>query len=159
VILPLALKTTRKRLGNLWPVIAQHFPTSPYILQEDNVPCHVSRRTNQWKTENDIPTLEWPPTKPRLKYNRKCVESYKNKSSTTNRWHFCPSSRLSLCFFQTFLTIMYKSYTVVCHEWVRKMADVISTFVCCWNLDPTSTTLYKKFIWLPSKAFTSCFKS
>ena len=25
------------------------------------------------------------PTKPRLKYNRKCVESYKNKSSTTNR--------------------------------------------------------------------------
>jgi hypothetical protein len=28
---------------NLWPVIAQHFPTSPYIFQEDNVPCHVSR--------------------------------------------------------------------------------------------------------------------
>jgi hypothetical protein len=62
---------------NLWAVIAQHFPTSPYIFQEDNAPCHVSRRTNQWKTENDIPTLEWPP----LKYNRKCVASYKNKSS------------------------------------------------------------------------------
>jgi hypothetical protein len=51
---------------NLWPVIAQHFPTSPYIFQEDNVPCHVSRRTNQWKTENDIPTLEWPPQSPDL---------------------------------------------------------------------------------------------
>ena len=51
---------------NLWPVIAQHFPTSLYIFQEDNVPCHVSRRTNQWKTENDIPTLEWPPQSPDL---------------------------------------------------------------------------------------------
>jgi hypothetical protein len=26
----------------------------------------VSRRTNQWKTENDIPTLEWPPQSPDL---------------------------------------------------------------------------------------------
>jgi hypothetical protein len=51
---------------NLWPVIAQHFSTSPYIFQEDNAPCHVSRRTNQWKTENDIPTLEWPPQSPDL---------------------------------------------------------------------------------------------
>jgi hypothetical protein len=29
------------------------------------MPC-VSRRTNQWKTENDIPTLEWPPQSPDL---------------------------------------------------------------------------------------------
>ena len=36
---------------NLWPVIAQHFPTSPYIFQEDNAPYHESRRTNQWKTK------------------------------------------------------------------------------------------------------------
>jgi hypothetical protein len=28
---------------NLWPVIAQHFPTSPYIFQVDNAPCHESR--------------------------------------------------------------------------------------------------------------------
>jgi transposase len=26
----------------------------------------VSRRTNQWKTENDIPTLKWPPQSPDL---------------------------------------------------------------------------------------------
>jgi hypothetical protein len=26
----------------------------------------VSRWTNQWKTENDIPTLEWPPQSPDL---------------------------------------------------------------------------------------------
>ena len=25
---------------NLWSVIAQHFPTSSYIFQEDNAPCH-----------------------------------------------------------------------------------------------------------------------
>jgi hypothetical protein len=29
-------------------------------------PCHESRRTNQWKTENDIPTLEWSPQSPDL---------------------------------------------------------------------------------------------
>ena len=48
------------------PVIAQHFPTSPYIFQEDNAPYHESRRKNQWKTENDISTLEWPPESPDL---------------------------------------------------------------------------------------------
>jgi hypothetical protein len=47
-------------------VIAQHFPTSSYIFQEDNAPYHESRRTNQWKTENDIPTLEWLPQSPDL---------------------------------------------------------------------------------------------
>jgi hypothetical protein len=50
----------------LWPVIAQPFPTSPYIFKEDNVPCHESRRTNQWKTKNDISTLEWYPQSPDL---------------------------------------------------------------------------------------------
>jgi hypothetical protein len=50
----------------LLPVIAQPFPTSPYIFQEDNVPCHESRRTNQWKTKNDISTLEWSPQSPDL---------------------------------------------------------------------------------------------
>jgi hypothetical protein len=40
---------------NLWPVIAQHFPTSPYVFQEDNAPCHESRRTNQWKTKMIFP--------------------------------------------------------------------------------------------------------
>jgi hypothetical protein len=51
---------------NLWPVIAQHFPTSPYVFQEDNAPCHESRRTNQWKMQIDFPTLEWPPQSPHL---------------------------------------------------------------------------------------------
>ncbi|CAC5368238.1 unnamed protein product [Mytilus coruscus] len=49
---------------NVWPVIARHFSVDPFIFQEDNAPCHVSRRSNQWKTENDIPTLSWPPQNP-----------------------------------------------------------------------------------------------
>ena len=51
---------------NLWPVIARHFSTRPYIFQEDNAPCHVSRMSNQWKCDNDILTLEWPPQSPDL---------------------------------------------------------------------------------------------
>jgi hypothetical protein len=51
---------------NLWPVIAQHFPTSRYIFQEDNAHAMCLGRTNQWKTENDTPTLEWPPQSPDL---------------------------------------------------------------------------------------------
>ena len=35
-------------------------------LQEDNAPCHVSVRTTQWKRDNHIPTLPWPPQSPDL---------------------------------------------------------------------------------------------
>lgn len=51
---------------NLWPVIARHFTVDPYIFQEDNAPCHVSRQSKRWKTDNDIPTLTWPPQSPDL---------------------------------------------------------------------------------------------
>jgi hypothetical protein len=42
---------------NLWPVVARYFANNPWTLQEDNAPCHVSRRTTAWKTENEILTL------------------------------------------------------------------------------------------------------
>jgi len=42
---------------NLWPVIARHFSNLLGIFQEDNAPCHVSVRANQWKEENDINIL------------------------------------------------------------------------------------------------------
>lgn len=51
---------------NLWPVVARHFPNQPWIFQEDNAPCHVSRAANAWKTEKNIPTLEWPAQSPDL---------------------------------------------------------------------------------------------
>ena len=49
--------------------MAGHCPTFSYKLLHipgGQCPCHVSRRTNQWKTENDIPTLEWLPQSPDL---------------------------------------------------------------------------------------------
>ena len=51
---------------NLWPVVARHFVNTPWILQEDNAPCHVSLRANQWKTENNVQTLPWPSQSPDL---------------------------------------------------------------------------------------------
>jgi hypothetical protein len=45
---------------NLWPVVVRHFSERPWIFQ-DNAPCHVSLRANQWKEENEIHTLLWPP--------------------------------------------------------------------------------------------------
>jgi hypothetical protein len=42
---------------NLWPVVARYFANNPWTFQEDNAPCHVSRRTTAWKTENGILTL------------------------------------------------------------------------------------------------------
>ena len=49
--------------------MAGHCPTfsyKPLHIPRGQCPCHESRRTNQWKTENDIPTLEWHPQSPDL---------------------------------------------------------------------------------------------
>ncbi|PJE77336.1 hypothetical protein CI610_03746 [invertebrate metagenome] len=51
---------------NLWPVIVRHFPNTPWILQEDNAPSHVSRETTEWKNNNNIRTLPWPSQSPDL---------------------------------------------------------------------------------------------
>ena len=51
---------------NLWPVVVRHFSDRPWIFQEDNALCHVSLRANQWKDENRIRTLLWPPQSPDL---------------------------------------------------------------------------------------------
>jgi hypothetical protein len=37
----------------LWPVIARHFPTDEYLLQDENAPLYVSRETKRWKQENN----------------------------------------------------------------------------------------------------------
>ena len=49
----------------LWPVVTKHFPTDRWTLQ-DNAPCQFSVRTTQWKRDNHIPTLSWPPQSPDL---------------------------------------------------------------------------------------------
>ena len=70
---------------NLWPVIARHFSNQLWIFQEDNAPCHVSVRANQWKEENNINTLPWPAQSPDLNINRKRMESTKNSGATTSK--------------------------------------------------------------------------
>ena len=42
---------------NLWPVVVQHCGNRPWIFQEDNAPCHVSARANEWKQDSSIGTL------------------------------------------------------------------------------------------------------
>ena len=44
----------------------QHFGNRPWIFQEDNAPCHVSARANEWKRDNSIGTLPWPAQGPDL---------------------------------------------------------------------------------------------
>ena len=50
----------------LWPVIAHHFPTDEYLLQDENAPVHVSRETKRWKQENNIKCMTWPSQSPDL---------------------------------------------------------------------------------------------
>ena len=42
---------------NLWPVVARYFANNPWTLQEDNAPCHVSRRTTALKPTSFYPYL------------------------------------------------------------------------------------------------------
>lgn len=37
-----------------------------YIFQQDNAPCHTSRKMLEWFEENGISVLEWPPQSPDL---------------------------------------------------------------------------------------------
>ena len=52
--------------NQLSPDVARHFGNRPWIFHEDNVPCHVSRASNNWKTENNIVTIKLPPQSPDL---------------------------------------------------------------------------------------------
>ena len=51
---------------NLCPVVVMHFSDRSWIFQENNAPCHVSLRANQWKEENGIRTFLWPSQSPDL---------------------------------------------------------------------------------------------
>ena len=52
--------------NNLRQVVVKHFCTDPWILQDDNYPCHLSTRAKNWKNQNNIPCLDWPSQSPDL---------------------------------------------------------------------------------------------
>ena len=61
------------------------------MFQEDNAPCHVSRLSNNWKRENDICILNWPPQSPDLsiietvwRYLKTQIEKRLNGINTKN---------------------------------------------------------------------------
>jgi transposase InsO family protein len=52
--------------SQFWRVIAKLPTNRGNILQEDNATAHTSRETTQWKRDNNIPTMNWPPQSPDL---------------------------------------------------------------------------------------------
>lgn len=52
--------------NNLWPVVSKVFGTDPFLFQDDNATPHRSAVTRQWKTDNGIITIDWPPQSPDL---------------------------------------------------------------------------------------------
>ena len=52
--------------SHLWQVVAKNFGNAPWIFQDDNCPCHMSERAKNWKTQNNIPCLDWPSQSPDL---------------------------------------------------------------------------------------------
>jgi IS30 family transposase len=45
---------------------AKHFGNTPYLFQNDNVPCHRSRVVEEWKRQNQLTQLNWPAQSPDL---------------------------------------------------------------------------------------------
>ena len=44
----------------------QNFGNASWIFQDDNCLCHMSERAKDWKTQNNIPCLDWPSQSPDL---------------------------------------------------------------------------------------------
>ena len=57
---------------NLWPVIARNFSTGGAIFQDDGAPVHTANIVKNWKRDNEISTLPWPPYSPDLNPIENC---------------------------------------------------------------------------------------
>ena len=47
-----------------WQVVAKKI--APWIFQDDNCPCDMSKRAKDWNNQNNIPCLDWPSQCPDL---------------------------------------------------------------------------------------------
>lgn len=59
-------KTDERLRSESLGVIFRHFRNRRWVFQEDNAQCHAPLRSNQWKQNNNIKTLPWPPQSPNL---------------------------------------------------------------------------------------------
>ena len=55
------IKTLQEQLK---PQADQWFPSREWILQQDNAPCHVSRRVKDFFINEEIDVLQWPSNSP-----------------------------------------------------------------------------------------------
>lgn len=51
---------------NIWQVVVKHFGNNTWYFQDDNAPCHRSNESENWKHQNRIPQISWPPQSPDL---------------------------------------------------------------------------------------------
>ena len=64
----------------LCSLVPQHFANRRWTIQEDNAPCHVSLRSNQWKQDNNVNALPWPAQSP-----DKNLESLETSGAETDK--------------------------------------------------------------------------
>ena len=50
--------------GRVIPQLREWFPSGTGILQQDNAPCHVSKRAKEHMMSKGITLLDWPPSSP-----------------------------------------------------------------------------------------------
>ena len=58
--------------NNSWPVIIRHFPDNDYIFQDDNAPVHRARTVQNFRTENELKSMNWPAQSPDLNVVENC---------------------------------------------------------------------------------------
>lgn len=51
---------------NSWQAVVNHFGNKTWYFQDDNAPCHRSNESENWKHQNRIPQISWPPQSPDL---------------------------------------------------------------------------------------------